>query len=155
FAGVRPLLAGAEGRTADLSRRHAVVQGEGGLWTVLGGKLTTYRKMAQDAVDLLTEVPCRTAELPLVGATHAAPADRLARRYGSEAAEVAAAGPLTPVADGVPVLQAELHWGLRAEGALDAADLLERRTRLSLVDAWAEAAGPVVGSVLEGWHAQA
>jgi glycerol-3-phosphate dehydrogenase len=154
FAGVRPLIAGEEGRTADLSRRHSVTLDEG-LLTVLGGKLTTYRKMAQDAVDLLTEVPCRTAELPLVGATHAAPADRLARRYGSEAAEVAAAGPLTPVADGVPVLQAELHWGLRAEGALDAADLLERRTRLSLVDAWAEAAGPVVGSVLEGWHAQA
>ncbi|MGB8652158.1 MAG: FAD-dependent oxidoreductase, partial [Mycobacteriales bacterium] len=161
FAGVRPLVAGQEGRTADLSRRHTVTLADG-LLTVLGGKLTTYRKMAQDAVDLLTDVPCRTHRLPLVGATSQAPTDRLGRRYGSEAAQVAAAGPLTPVADGVPVLEAELHWALRAEGALDAADLLERRTRLSLVDAWAEAASPVVhavvaavaASALEGGHAQ-
>jgi glycerol-3-phosphate dehydrogenase len=153
FAGVRPLVAGAEGRTADLSRRHSATLDDG-LLTVLGGKLTTYRKMAEDAVDLLTEVPCSTADLPLVGAG-ATGTGRLVRRYGAEAGEVARAGPLTPVADGVPVLQAELHWGLRAEGALDAADLLERRTRLSLVEAWAEAARPVVESVLEGWHAQA
>ena len=153
FAGVRPLIAGAEGRTADLSRRHSVTL-EDGLLTVLGGKLTTYRKMAQDAVDLLTEVPCRTAEIPLVG-VGATGTDRLTRRYGSEAAEVAQSGPLTPVAEGVPVLVAELYWGLQAEGALDAEDLLERRTRLSLVDAWVEAARPCVESVLQGWHAQA
>ena len=73
----------------------------------------------QDAVDLLTAEPCRTASLPLVGAGETG-RDRLRRRYGSEAAEVAASGPLTPVADGVPVLEAELHWGLRAEGALNA-----------------------------------
>lgn len=127
---------------------------EDGLLTVLGGKLTTYRRMAQDAVDLLSDVRCRTADLPLVGAG-ASGTDRLTRRYGDEAGEVALAGPLTPVADGVPVLRAELHWGLLAEGALDAEDLLERRTRLSLVDAWAEAARPAVLSVLEEWHAQA
>jgi glycerol-3-phosphate dehydrogenase len=154
FAGVRPLVAGEQGRTADLSRRHSV-RLEDGLLTVLGGKLTTYRKMAQDAVDLLTDVPCRTADLPLVGALRQPPAGRLARRYGSEADLVALAGPLTPVADGVPVLEAELHWALQAEGALDAADLLERRTRLSLVDAWAEAARPVVDSAVQRWDAQA
>jgi len=48
----------------------------------------------------------------------------------------------------------ELLWGLVAEGALEVADLLERRTRLSLVDAWAEAARPAVESVLDTWHAQ-
>jgi glycerol-3-phosphate dehydrogenase len=153
FAGVRPLVAGAEGRTADLSRRHTVTL-EDGLLTVLGGKLTTYRRMAQDAVDLLTDVPCRTTDLPLVGAG-ATGRDRLSRRYGAEAAEVAASGPLTPVAEGVPVLEAELVWGLRAEGALTVEDLLERRTRLSLVDAWAEAARPTAESVLQGWHAKA
>ena len=47
------------------------------------------------------------------------------------------------------MLEAELHWALKAEGALDDEDLLERRTRLALVDAWAEAARPVVDSVLE------
>ena len=149
FAGVRPLLAGKDDRTADLSRKHAVLQGENGLWTVLGGKLTTYRRMAQDVVDRLTDAPCRTTDLPLVGAgpvSSAAPA-RLVRRYGAEADQVAALAAhdprlLEPVAPGLPVLGVELAWGVLAEGALDAQDLLERRTRLSLVDAWCEAARP-------------
>jgi glycerol-3-phosphate dehydrogenase len=146
FAGVRPLIAGVEGRTADLSRRHSVTLDDG-LLTVLGGKLTTYRKMAQDAVDLLTDVPCRTARLPLVGAG-AVGTDRLTRRYGAEAAQVAESGPCTPVAEGVPVLEAELAWGLRAEGAITVEDLLERRTRLSLVDAWHDAARPAAEAAL-------
>ena len=81
--------------------------------------------------------------------------DRLTRRYGSEAGDVAASGPLTPVADGVPVLLAELHWGMTAEGALTVEDLLERRTRLSLVDTWAAAAREAAVSVVEGRNAQA
>ncbi|GAC1440971.1 MAG: FAD-dependent oxidoreductase [Mycobacteriales bacterium] len=146
FAGLRPLLAGVEGRTADLSRRHAVVRGSDGLWTVLGGKLTTYRKMSQDVVDQLTDVECRTRLLPLVGAT--GPVGnvpvRLRRRYGGEAGEVAALADrdprlLRPVAPGVPVLGVEMHWGVVAEGALTTEDLLERRTRVSLVDSWYEA----------------
>jgi glycerol-3-phosphate dehydrogenase len=157
FAGVRPLLAGAQGRTADLSRRHAVVLGDDGVWTLVGGKLTTYRKMAQDVVDRLApDRPCGTRDLPLVGAGARAPADvppRLVRRYGAEAGEVAAlAGGdprlLEPVAPGVPVLGVELLWGVVAEGALTAQDLLERRTRLSLVDAWGEAARPAAEAVL-------
>jgi glycerol-3-phosphate dehydrogenase len=151
FAGVRPLLAGVEGRTADLSRRHAVVHGDDGLWTILGGKLTTYRRMAQDVVDRLTAVRCRTRDLPLVGATGGSKQDvpaRLVRRYGSEATQVAAladAEPrlLEPLAPGVPVLGVELLWGVVAEGALAVEDLLERRTRLSLVDSWAAAAQPL------------
>jgi glycerol-3-phosphate dehydrogenase len=150
FAGVRPLLAGAEGRTADLSRRHAVVQDGTGAWTVLGGKLTTYRQMAEDAVDAVAPgTACRTRDLPLVGAGPAPDGvpERLVRRYGSEAAEVARlaaadARLLEPVAPGVPVLGVELLWGVHAEGALLPEDLLERRTRLSLVDAWHEAARP-------------
>ena len=158
FAGVRPLLAGAEGRTADLSRRHAVVRGDDGVWTLLGGKLTTYRRMAQDTVDLLApDRPCRTRALPLVGAVGPRPVDvpaRLVRRYGSEAGDVAAlaeADPrlLEPVAPGVPVLGVELRWGVLAEGALTPADLLERRTRLSLVDAWGEAAQEAAAEAFE------
>jgi glycerol-3-phosphate dehydrogenase len=73
---------------------------------------------------------------------------RLVRRYGSEATQVAAladAQPrlLEPVAPGVPVLGVELLWGVVAEGALTVEDLLERRTRLSLVDSWAAAAQPL------------
>jgi glycerol-3-phosphate dehydrogenase len=156
YAGVRPLLAGVEGRTADLSRRHAVVDGGDGLWTVLGGKLTTYRRMAQDVVDKLTDAPSRTRDLPLVGACGPVPRDvpaRLVRRYGAEAAQVAelaAADPLLlePVASGVPVLGVELRWGVVAEGALTAEDLLERRTRLSFVDSWQEAARQAADAAL-------
>ena len=156
FAGVRPLLAGSTGATADLSRRHAVLLGDDGALTVVGGKLTTYRRMAQDVVDRLTDVPCRTTALPLVGAAGPVPTGlppRLVRRYGSEAYEVAALartdpGLLLPVAPGVPVLGVELLWGVLAEGALSAEDLIERRTRLSLVDAWAAAAGPAAAAAL-------
>ena len=156
YAGLRPLLAGVEGRTADLSRRHAVVQGSDGLWTVLGGKLTTYRRMAQDVVDQLTDVPSRTRDLPLVGATGPMPRDvppRLVRRYGAEAREVAALADgdprlLEPIAPGLPVLGVELRWGVVAEGALTAADLLERRTRLSLVDSWYAVAAPAAEEAL-------
>jgi glycerol-3-phosphate dehydrogenase len=166
FAGVRPLVAGEHGRTADLSRRH-VVSLDHGLLTVLGGKLTTYRRMAEDAVDLLTAVPSRTATLPLVGAGSvrrddlggAGPAAaRLVRRYGSEAPDLvalAASDPslLAPIAPEVPVLGVELLWGTLAEGALCAGDLLERRTRLSFVDRWAEAARPAVERHVAQVHA--
>src|SRR5213076_2517656 len=76
YAGLRPLLdSGRGGSTADLSRRHALIEDPGsGAVTVVGGKLTTYRQMAQDAVDRVASRPgvdagpCRTARVPLVGA---------------------------------------------------------------------------------------
>src|SRR5690606_11117222 len=78
WAGLRPLVkAATTGRTADLSRRHSVVVRDSGVVTVTGGKLTTYREMAQDTVDAVVEhlgdLPrtarrCRTARLPLRGA---------------------------------------------------------------------------------------
>ncbi|MEV5828580.1 glycerol-3-phosphate dehydrogenase/oxidase [Spirillospora sp. NPDC052242] len=160
FAGLRPLLdTGAGGGTADLSRRHAVLASREGVVTVVGGKLTTYRRMAQDAVDAavaargLAAGPCRTTRIPLVGA---APPDRLARldapqrlvrRYGTEAPLLAALGAddpalLEPVVPGLPVLGAELAWAVRHEGALDAGDVLDRRTRIGLVAADRAAALP-------------
>ncbi|WP_269858295.1 glycerol-3-phosphate dehydrogenase/oxidase [Streptomyces sp. RPT161] len=158
FAGLRPLLdnasddGGSAGRTSDISRRHAVLTSGDGVVTIVGGKLTTYRRMAQDAVDAalaaraLTAAPCRTARLPLVGAASraslaAVPAPRrLIARYGTEAAAIHALGESDPrlrepVADGVPVTRAELLWAVRHEGALDESDLLDRRTRVGLVPA--------------------
>ncbi|MFC9973341.1 glycerol-3-phosphate dehydrogenase/oxidase [Spirillospora sp. NPDC127200] len=159
FAGLRPLLDDAHGSTADISRRHAVVASRDGVVTVVGGKLTTYRRMAQDAVDALlvsgrvAAGPSRTARIPLVGA--APPARlaaldaprRLVQRYGTEAPLLAALGErdgtlLEPVVPGLPVLGAELAWAVRHEGALDAADLLDRRTRIGLVAADRAAALP-------------
>jgi len=153
YAGLRPLAAAAAGDeraapTADLSRRHAIVEDPAsGALAVVGGKLTTYRRMAQDVVDRLTTRPCRTHRLPLVGAAPpsalrsvAAP-ERLVRRYGTEAPAVAALADgreelLDPVAPGVPVCAAELLWATRHELALTTEDLADRRTRAGLVPAW-------------------
>ncbi|WP_432043029.1 glycerol-3-phosphate dehydrogenase/oxidase [Streptomyces cadmiisoli] len=157
FAGLRPLLdiesgeaSGAAPSTADISRRHAVLTSREGVVTVVGGKLTTYRRMAEDAVDAalaghgLSAGPSPTAALPLIGAAPPrtlgglrAPR-RLVSRYGTEAPAVhalAASDPwlARPVLDGHPVTRAELLWAVRHEGALDAADLLDRRTRIGLV----------------------
>jgi glycerol-3-phosphate dehydrogenase len=169
YAGLRPLLE-AGGRTADLSRRHAVLTSTSGVVTVVGGKLTTYRRMAQDTVDAaiseagLTAGPCRTRELPLVGA---APHDvlnrleqpaRLVRRFGTEAAAVLGDARertgldddalLAAVAPGVPVTRAELEWAVSHEGALDADDVLDRRTRVGLVPADRTLVEPLVDEVL-------
>jgi glycerol-3-phosphate dehydrogenase len=148
FAGLRPLLE-SDGSTADLSRKHAVLTSTTGVVTIVGGKLTTYRQMAQDAVDAvgLTAAPCRTRDLPLLGA--AARADlrrldapeRLVRRFGTEAAYVleqaqaatgVAADELTAPGPGGVTL-AELVFGVTHEGAADVEDLLDRRTRVGLV----------------------
>jgi glycerol-3-phosphate dehydrogenase len=147
YSGLRPLLDAGDGQSSDLSREHAVITGDNGVISVVGGKLTTYRKMAQDAVDAtaLTTRPCRTRELPLVGAASSArlstmdAPQRLISRYGTEAtAVIAEAGGdrrlLEPI-DGVDVTPAELRFAVRHEGALDVSDLLDRRTRLGLVAA--------------------
>lgn len=148
FAGFRPLLGGGDASTADLSREHAIVTDpDTGVVTVVGGKLTTYRHMAQQAVNRAVgrSAPrSRTAKLPLVGAAppsvlhtlHGVP--RLVRRYGIEAAAVAAmangdARLLEPVVPDVPVLGVELAFGVEHEGALTVDDLLDRRVRLGLV----------------------
>ncbi|MFD8276527.1 glycerol-3-phosphate dehydrogenase/oxidase [Streptomyces flaveolus] len=174
FAGLRPLLdttsqdrPGAGARTADISRRHAVLTSAEGVTTVVGGKLTTYRRMAEDAVDAavaargLAAGPSTTAALPLVGAAapHVLAAlrapRRLVQRYGTEAPAVQALADLDPrlgerVLPGHPVTGAELVWALRHEGALDEADLLDRRTRIGLVPAdRAAALGAVRGLVGE------
>jgi glycerol-3-phosphate dehydrogenase len=160
YAGLRPLL-DAPGRSADLSRKHAVLRSPAGVLTVVGGKLTTYRRMAEDAVDAavaaagLTASPSRTRHLPLVGAAprpvlstvDAPPA--LVAKYGTEAPRVAALDP-TPVAPGLPLTVGEVQWAVRMEGALDADDVLHRRTRIGLVaSTLAVARDPVAALVAE------
>jgi glycerol-3-phosphate dehydrogenase len=145
FAGLRPLLAGADADdTSDLSRRHAIIESTSGVLSIVGGKLTTYRRMAEDAVDAvirrdpgLPSRPSSTRAIPLVGAwpRHrlgevAAPA-RLVRRFGAEAPYAASLPGGPGGARGVTAQ--ELHWGVAVEGALSIADLIDRRTRLGLV----------------------
>jgi glycerol-3-phosphate dehydrogenase len=173
FAGLRPLLR-AEGATADLSRRHAVLTSRSGVVTVVGGKLTTYRRMAEDALDTavrragLGAGACRTTRLALDGAaprselarlTATAASPRLVRRYGADAGRVLATARavsgmpdeelLRPVAEGVPVTTAELIFGVTDEGAHDVDDLLDRRTRVGLVPDDRALAEPAAALALE------
>ncbi|TMC49228.1 MAG: glycerol-3-phosphate dehydrogenase/oxidase [Chloroflexi bacterium] len=167
FAGLRPLLAGRAGATADLSRKHALIEDpENGVLTLVGGKLTTYRRMAEDAVDRIASRPdvragrCRTATLPLTGAApHSvlerieAPA-RLVARYGAEApaVEALAGGDrslLEPIADGVAPLGVELLFGVEHEGAMGVDDLVDRRTRIGLVPAERARALPAAQALLD------
>ena len=128
---------------------------------MVGGKLTTYRRMAEDAVDAvvarsgLAARRCTTAALPLVGAADPAvlaavdAPDRLVRRYGNEAPLVGEdPGLLRPVAPGLPYTLAELAFGVTHEGALDVDDLLDRRTRIGLVPADRARAEPAAVSAL-------
>ena len=160
YAGLRPLLAGESDETSRLSREHAVVSPVPGLVLVAGGKYTTYRVMAEDAVDaaavgLPGVPPSRTAHLPLVGAHRwaevtgaadrlaeehgldAAVVQRLLRRHGDRVVDVLALvrrdpslGEPLPGAGGY--LTAEVVLAVAAEGALHLDDVLTRRTRVSI-----------------------
>lgn len=130
FAGLRPLIDAGEASgagTADISRKHLVKQSVAGFVNVLGGKLTTYRRMAEDAVDLAVTArgiaarPSRTASLRLVPVN-----DALQYARSADAAEL--------VAPDVLVTRAEIEYAVRVEGALTAEDVLDRRTRIGLVE---------------------
>nr|WP_246286335.1 glycerol-3-phosphate dehydrogenase/oxidase [Microbacterium pseudoresistens] len=160
FAGLRPLVDNGEDSTADISRKHHVAVSDAGVVDVLGGKLTTYRRMAQDAVDLacrhagLADSGCITPRIGLVGAAGATATDApasLRARYGGEAAEVLAAGGARGaerVAPDIDVTRAEVAFAVRAEGAMDAGDVLDRRTRIGLVPEDRAAAEPVVQEIV-------
>ncbi|MGH8997935.1 MAG: glycerol-3-phosphate dehydrogenase/oxidase, partial [Acidimicrobiia bacterium] len=168
WAGLRPLVQDAPSRrTADLSRRHRLRLDANGMVTIVGGKLTTYRRMARDAVDAaVRQLPpgapavrrSRTATLPLFGAgghdeLGGAVSAHLAGRYGGQAREVARladsdpvlADPLVP---GLPYLGAEAVYAARCEMACTVEDVLARRTRALLLDAGATAAAATATAAL-------
>lgn len=158
YAGLRPLIdiGAADGatRTADVSRDHAVVESSTGVFSVIGGKLTEYRYMAEDVLNRavharqVTAGACRTRNLPLVGApanpvstlrSEFSLPSSLVARYGAESANVVAHArcgrPWDAVADGIDVTRAEFEYAITHEGALDVGDIVDRRTRIGLVDA--------------------
>ncbi|MGN5733740.1 MULTISPECIES: glycerol-3-phosphate dehydrogenase/oxidase [Arthrobacter] len=168
FAGLRPLAEAAHGDgfdgTSDISRRHLVRNEPGMPITIVGGKMTTYRRMAQDAVDAVvgrlgSSAQCRTKTLPLVGAAPATvlrnlpvPA-RLVAKYGTEAVEVHELALLEtilaePLFEGTDITGAEILFAVLAEGAATVEDLLERRTRLAFVPADADKARERVAQIL-------
>jgi glycerol-3-phosphate dehydrogenase len=159
WAGLRPLVAAAKSeRTADLSRRHAVQVAPSRVVTVTGGKLTTYRRMAADAVDAVNKSlgrhgRSRTKQVRLHGADGWDAPDipkELGERYGADARDVLAlqqADPqlARPLVEGLPYSRAEVVYAARAEMARTIDDVLSRRTRARLLarDASATAAEDV------------
>jgi len=164
YAGLRPLLAGEQDQTSRLSREHAVVSPVPGLVIVAGGKYTTYRVMAADAVDKAVEqLPGKvgksiTDRVPLIGADgYQALANNLDKlavevgldeprvkhllgRYGSLIREVVALIAERPelgdpLASAPKYLKVEAVYAVSHEGALHLDDILARRTRIS-VDTW-------------------
>jgi glycerol-3-phosphate dehydrogenase len=161
YAGLRPLLQGESDATSELSREHAVSQSVSGLISVAGGKYTTYRVMAKDAVDMAArglpgKVPRSCTErIPLVGAPgyqsfwnrrqslaretglHVARIEHLLERYGSRIEELLAIieerPELAEPLEGAPGhLAAEIRYAASHEGALHLDDVLTRRTRISI-----------------------
>ncbi len=169
FAGLRPLLAGESESTSKLSREHVVAHAAPGLVVVAGGKYTTYRVMAKDAIDAVANaldgrVPkCTTKDIPLVGADgyhalwnqrhliaqrsglHVARIEHLLNRYGALIGEVLQLVEEDPsLGEQLPgtqdYLKAEIVYGAKAEGARHLDDILARRTRIS-IEAWDRGVG--------------
>ena len=178
YAGLRPLLAGENDSTAKLSREHVVAHPVPGLVVVAGGKWTTYRVMAKDAVDEATRTmdervpPSCTETIPLLGAqgyraawnrrnrtaeesgVHVARIEHLLNRYGSMTSEVLSIIAENPaLAEPLPgaddYLQAEAVYAATHEGARHVHDVLTRRTRIS-IEAWDRgvSAVPVVAKLM-------
>jgi len=164
WAGYRPLISSADGdnqATAKLSRNHIVTDGPGGMITVTGGKLTTYRRMAQDALDHLARrwkqpVTHPTESLLLDGAggylacrdalRQAAPRfgwdeDVLARldQYGSQAKVLLSLCAEDPelaqrITPDLPYLMAEVIYACRHEMAMTLEDVMARRLHVQIED---------------------
>lgn len=178
FAGLRPLVAaGGNHSTKELIRDHEVeIDNKSGLVSILGGKWTTHRLMAEDTVNAVETVlagttsPSKTHEHPLDGAVGFTPglwqkiasehkiapelAQHLAKKFGTNAWRVLDLGKankalLEPIVDGFPAIRAEVVYCAREEMAQTIEDILARRVGLQLYD-WrlSIAAAPVVGELL-------
>ncbi|MCU1290506.1 MAG: Glycerol-3-phosphate dehydrogenase [Acidobacteria bacterium] len=147
FVGLRPLVkASNEKNTASLSRDHTIEIDESNLLTITGGKWTTYRKMAEDAVNqaiILANLPrkaCQTKHLKIHGATEARKTRGDMAIYGADAESIRKLISENPLLDeklhaDLPYKAAEIVWAIRNEMALTVEDVLARRTRALFLDA--------------------
>jgi glycerol-3-phosphate dehydrogenase len=155
WSGLRPLVRNedgttAKGKTADLSRKHKVKVSPSGVISIMGGKLTTYRKMSEHTVDEVVKhtgkaKKCKTKNLQLIGAKGFKTSllngsdAHLAERYGSElnrVKELISQDPSLgePLIVGLPYLRAEAVFACRNEMALTLDDVLSRRTRARIIN---------------------
>lgn len=180
YAGLRPLLAGESDETSKLSREHLVAQPVPGLVMVAGGKFTTYRVMAKDAIDAAADaldgrVPASvTEDVPLLGAegykaawnrrsrvarafgVHPTRIEHLLHRYGTltnELLDLIREQPelAEPLPGADDYLGVEVVYAASHEGALHLDDVLARRTRIS-IEAWDRgvSAAPVAAKLMAG-----
>lgn len=175
YAGLRPLVSSGDAKsTAAISRDHTILISNSGLLTITGGKWTTYRKMAEDAVDHgetmagFDRKPCVTAGLRVHGWSDQAVAEDHLRVYGADVAGIrkliaddpSLAEKLHPA---LPYLAAEVIWAAREEMARTVEDVLARRTRAILLGARASIeAAPRVAALMarelgrdSAWESQA
>ena len=157
YAGLRPLIhTGPVRRSASISREHTIIVSGAGLVSIAGGKWTTYRKMAQDAVDHaarlagLPERACETQTLRLHGWLEGSATGGFSV-YGADAGAVAASGGPELIHPRLPYTRAEVIWAVRREMARTVEDVLARRTRSLLLDAAASIeAAPGVAQLMGG-----
>ncbi|PPL19128.1 glycerol-3-phosphate dehydrogenase/oxidase [Microterricola pindariensis] len=180
YAGLRPLLAGESEQTSKLSREHLVAHTVPGLVVIAGGKWTTYRVMAKDAIDAAVDaldgrIPqSTTQDIPLLGAegyqaawnkrgriaqafgVHKVRIEHLLNRYGTLTDELldlikSDATLGEPLPGADDYLAAEIVYATSHEGALHLEDVLARRTRIS-IEAWDRgvSAAPVAAKLMAG-----
>jgi glycerol-3-phosphate dehydrogenase len=177
FAGLRPLVSTTQNnkRTAAISREHSIIRSPTGLLSIIGGKWTTYRRMGEQVIDALKELPTSpsvTRELSLAGADAArivsqdSSLDPIASfsEYDFEIQQAVSHQP--SLADRLhpsyPYLQAHVVMSARHEMARTVEDVLSRRTRLLLLDAnAAREVAPLIAQLLanelgrsEAWQEQ-
>ena len=163
FVGIRPLVKSGDGKlTAALSRDHTIHFDASGLLTTTGGKWTTYRNMAEHAVDQaadfarLAERPCVTRSLNVHGFHSNADRFGALSMYGSDALAIQDLMRVTPslskpLHQQLPYTGAEVVWAARHEMARSVEDVLARRTRALFLNARAaEAMAPDVARLMAG-----
>jgi glycerol-3-phosphate dehydrogenase len=146
FAGLRPLVKANSKTTAALSRDHHITVSDSELITITGGKWTTYRKMAEDILEIaihkagLKGVECKTKELPVHGYKKETDFNVPLYYYGSDEKEIETIIQTDKrfgehIHPSLPFIKAEIIWAVRNEMCLKVEDFLSRRTRALLLDA--------------------
>jgi glycerol-3-phosphate dehydrogenase len=160
FAGLRPLVKGNTKNTAALSRDHHISISDSELITITGGKWTTYRRMAEDVLEIaarkagLEERECITRELTVHGYKEDVDFKAPLYYYGTDeeylrqliAEDETLAELIHPA---LPFIKAEIVWSVKNEMCLAVEDFLSRRTRALLLDAKAAIeAAPLVATIM-------
>lgn len=168
YAGLRPLAAAEEGaKTKEISRSHKVIVSESHLFSIIGGKWTTFRKMGEDTVDMIASVKgfkiknSNSEKIELHGFKHTASEDCHLSVYGTDGDAIKDLIAKRPdlserLHPNFPNIKAEVLWMVRNEMALKVEDVLARRIRILFLDAQAALEmAPVVAKIMGeelGWE---